>query len=148
MQNLSDFHATSSWTPISYLTVWIFAIIGIVVFAVDCFTAVNLLILDKWASQVKPAIPLRITKWVFVGCILFSFVYYIYEWIRAIRVLRRGGVAESYMDPLAVQVQCMRRRGWKRFLVFASLTKSKKGVDYVAFFVHFQFNSEYPCFVG
>lgn len=112
-------------------------------FAADCFTAVNLLILDKWASQIKPAIDLTISKWIFVGCIMFSFALYIFEWARAIRVMRRGGIAESYMDPLAVQVQCMRSKGWKRFLVFASLTKSKKGTDYIAFFVYFQFNSTF-----
>ncbi|KAF2152936.1 hypothetical protein K461DRAFT_201428, partial [Myriangium duriaei CBS 260.36] len=139
--NLDDFHSTSSWTPINYLWVWIFAGIGVAVFALDCFTAVNLLILDKWASQIQPAIDLKYSKWIFVGCIMFSFALYLYEWARALRVMRRGGIAESYMDPLAVQVQCMRRKGFRRFLVFSALTKSKKGTDYVAFFVYFQFNS-------
>ncbi|GAM84354.1 hypothetical protein ANO11243_023480 [Dothideomycetidae sp. 11243] len=139
--NLDDFHSTSSWTPINYLWVWIYAGIGVAVFALDCFTAVNLLILDKWSSQIKPAIDLKYSKWIFVGCIMFSFALYLYEWARALRVMRRGGIAESYMDPLAVQVQCMRKKGFRRFLVFASLTKSKKGTDYIAFFVYFQFNS-------
>lgn len=140
--NIHDFHSTSSWTPISYLWVWIYGTIGVAVFALDCFTAVNLLILDRWASQIQPAISFKYSKWIFVGCIMFSFALYLYEWARAIRVMRRGGIAESYMDPLAVQVQCMRGKGFKRFLVFASLTKSKKGTDYIAFFVYFQFNSE------
>lgn len=47
------------------------------------------------------------------------------------------------MDPMAVILQSMRMgsqgRGWRRFLVFAELTKSKKGVDYIALFVYFQF---------
>jgi hypothetical protein len=43
------------------------------------------------------------------------------------------------MDPLAATLQSMRPRGWKRFLVFAELTKSKKGVDYIALFVYFSF---------
>ncbi|EON68191.1 hypothetical protein W97_07340 [Coniosporium apollinis CBS 100218] len=57
--------------------------------------------------------------------------------------MKAGGVAESYLDPLAVVLQSIRPgkdgRGWRRFLVFAELTKSKKGVDYVALFVYFQF---------
>jgi hypothetical protein len=32
-------------------------------------------------------------------------------------------------------------QGWRRFLVFAELTKSKKGVNYIALFVYFQFKS-------
>jgi len=55
--------------------------------------------------------------------------------------MRRGAVAESYLDPLAVQWQSMRPKGWKRFLVFTELTKSRKGADYVALFTYFQFKS-------
>ena len=57
--------------------------------------------------------------------------------------MRKGGVAQSYLDPLAVRLQSIRvgshGRGWKRFLVFAELTKGKKGADYVALFSYFSF---------
>ena len=59
------------------------------------------------------------------------------------RVMKRGAVAESYLDSLAVRLQCIRMgkqgRGWRRFLVFAELTKSKKGVEYVALLTYFSF---------
>ncbi|EKG12769.1 hypothetical protein MPH_10012 [Macrophomina phaseolina MS6] len=59
--------------------------------------------------------------------------------------MRGGGVADSYLDPLAATLQSSRiykgGHGWRRFLVFAELTKSKKGVDYIALFVYFQFKS-------
>lgn len=59
------------------------------------------------------------------------------------RVIRRGAVAESYLDSLAVRLQSTRpRSGWKRFLVFAELTKSKKGAEYVALFAYFSFQGE------
>ena len=57
--------------------------------------------------------------------------------------MRSGGVAQSYLDPLAVRIQSIRMgsngRGWRRFLVFAELTKSKKGSEYVALFTYFSF---------
>ena len=81
------------------------------------------------------------SKWIFAACIMISYILYAYQWVRAIRVIRRGGVAESYLDPLAVQLQSMRGKGWKRFLVFTELTNSRKGADYVALFVYFQFMS-------
>ena len=69
-----------------------------------------------------------------------------YRWLRAIRVIKASGVAQSYLDPLAVRIQSIRTgkegRGWKRFLVFAELTKSKKGADYVALFSYFSFEGE------
>lgn len=62
--------------------------------------------------------------------------------------MKGGSVAESYLDPLAVRVQSVRvgkeGRGWKRFLVFAELTKGKKGADYVALFTHFSFEGINP----
>ena len=141
-QTLDDFHPSSSWTPITYAWLWFQALIGVAVFVADTFTAVNLLAFNKWSSKVQPAIPLIYSRWIFAGCIMVSYVLYAYQWQRAIRVMRRGGVAESYLDPLAVQLQSMRIKGWKRFLVFAELTKSKKGADYVAFFTYFQFNGK------
>jgi hypothetical protein len=63
------------------------------------------------------------------------------------RVMKRGAVAESFLDSLAVRLQCIRwsktGRGYKRFLVFAELTKSKKGAEYVALFTYFSFQGEY-----
>lgn len=61
--------------------------------------------------------------------------------------MRYGSIAESYLDPLAVRIESIRMgkaRGWKRFLVFAELTKSRKGVEYIALFVYFSFEGETP----
>lgn len=112
---------------------------AVAVYAADTFTAVNLLAFDKWSSEIQPAIAIKYSKWIFATCIIISWILCAFEWVRAIRVIRRGGIAESYMDPLAVTLQSMRPQGFKRFLVFAELTKSKKGVDYIALFVYFQF---------
>ena len=57
--------------------------------------------------------------------------------------MKSGVVAASYLDPLAVRVQSVRLgangRGWRRFLVFAALTKGRKGAEYVALFTYFEF---------
>ena len=137
--NLGDFKCTSAWTPLGYIWLWMLGAIGVSVYAADTFTAVNLLAFDRWSSEVKPTIPFRISKWIFAACIFFSWALCIYEWLRAIRIIKRGGVAASYMDPVAASLQSMRSKGWRRFLVFTELTKSKKGVDYIAFFVYFAF---------
>lgn len=137
-QNLPDFSASGALTYFSYAWLWFLAIVAVAVYASDTFTAVNLLAYDKWSSQIQPSIPLEYSKWIFAVCIIISWVLCAFEWVRAIRVIRRDSVAESYMDPLAVTLQSMRPQGWKRFLVFAELTKSKKGLDYLALFVYFQ----------
>ncbi|KAF2485708.1 hypothetical protein BDY17DRAFT_241978, partial [Neohortaea acidophila] len=138
---LSDFRSTSCWNFIAYGWLWFMGAVGVAVYAVDTFTAVNLLIFNRWSSQVQPVIPFKYSKWIFAICIFISYALCFYEWVRAIRVIKRDGVAASYMDPIANSLQSMRSRGFKRFLVYTQLTKSKKGTDYVAFFVYFAFQS-------
>ena len=112
-------------------------------YVVDIYTAANLLFFDRWSGQVQPVIPFSYARWVFAGCIILSWVLLVYRWMRAIRVIRRGVVAASYLDPLAVRVQSVRMgeegRGWRRFLLFAALTKGRKGAEYVALFTYFSF---------
>jgi hypothetical protein len=139
--NLSDFKSTSSWNTLAYIWVWIMAIVAVAVFAADTFTAVNLLAYNKWTSKVEPKIPIEYARWIFAGCIMFGFVLYIFNWIFAIRAIKRGGIADSFLDPLAATLQSMRGSGWRRFLVFSNLTQSKKGTDYIAYFVYFSFQS-------
>lgn len=121
-----------------------FLLVSLAVYAADTFTAVNLLAFSRWSGRVEPAIPFRISRWIFAVCILVSFALLIYRWMLAIRAMRSGSITRSYLDPLAVRVQCFRiftreGRGWKRFLVFAELTKSKKGAEYVALYAYFSF---------
>ncbi|KAJ5090039.1 hypothetical protein N7532_008723 [Penicillium argentinense] len=142
--NLNDFKPESCWTPFSYFFLWVFLIVSLAVYGVDTFTAVNLLAFSRWAGRVEPAIPFKISRWIFAVCILVSFALLIYRWILAIRAIRSGSITKSYLDPLAVRVQSVRvfgskGQGWKRFLVFAELTKSKKGAEYVALYTYFSF---------
>ncbi|KAI9878925.1 MAG: hypothetical protein M1830_010109 [Pleopsidium flavum] len=143
--NLSDFRSTSCFTPLSYGVLYIFLLTSIAVYGVDTFTAVNLLVFDRWSGQIKPIIPFAISKWIFAVCIVLSWIFLVYRWIRALRAMKSGSVAASYLDPLAVRIQSIRMgktgRGWRRFLVFAELTKSKKGAEYVALFTYFSFEA-------
>jgi len=136
---LNDFNARSCWTFVGYGWLWFLGFVSVVVYGLDTFTAVNLLAFNRWSSAVQPAVPFGITKWIFSICIMVSWALLFYEFFRAWRVVKKDGVAASYMDPLAQSLQSMRSKGWKRFLVFTELTKSKKGTDYIAFFVYFAF---------
>jgi hypothetical protein len=132
-------------TPFSYAWLWILTLVSCAVYAADAFTAVNLLAFNKWSSQVQPKVPFEVAKWIFAITIIISYVFLVYRGIRAFRVMRSGSVTECYLEPMAAIWQSMRLtssgRGWRRFLVFAELTKSKKGANYIALFVYFQFKS-------
>ncbi|KAF8456028.1 hypothetical protein BDZ91DRAFT_615813, partial [Kalaharituber pfeilii] len=144
--NLADFHSNSSLTSFAYVSIFIGILISLAGYAADTYTAINLLAFNRWSSKLQPAIEFHISKWIFAGCIILSFVLLAFEWIIAIRIMRGNGVADIYLNSIAQRWACVfggRGRtedtGWKRFLVFARLTKSKRGVDYVALFTYFSF---------
>ncbi|OJJ30519.1 hypothetical protein ASPWEDRAFT_120274 [Aspergillus wentii DTO 134E9] len=143
--NIGDFKSESCLAVFSYIWLWIFLIVSLAVYGVDTFTAVNLLAFSRWAGQIEPAIPFNVSRWIFAICIIISFVLLVFRWARAIRAIRSRSIAQSYLDSLAMRVQSIRMgkkgRGWRRFLVFAELTKSKKGAEYVALFAYFSFES-------
>ncbi|TQV98122.1 pheromone-regulated membrane protein [Cordyceps javanica] len=142
--NLKDFKANGCGTPFAYGYLWFSLIISIAVYSIDSFTAVQLLAFNKWSSAIRPAISFDVSRWIFSICIILSFVNLGYEAIRATRVIKRNNIAESYMDPLAVRWESIRvgkAQGWRRFLVFAALTQSKKGAHYIALFTYFSFKS-------
>ncbi|KAL6694825.1 hypothetical protein J3F84DRAFT_31527 [Trichoderma pleuroticola] len=142
--NLSDFKAKGCGAVFAYITLWMGLIISLTVYGVDTFTAVQLLVFNRWSSEIEPAIPFSVSKWIFSVCIILSFVNLGFEWIRAARKIKRGNVAEVYLDSLAVRWESIRLgsgQGFKRFLVFTELTKSKKGAEYIALFTYFSFQS-------
>ncbi|EGR51178.1 uncharacterized protein TRIREDRAFT_75385 [Trichoderma reesei QM6a] len=142
--NLSDFKAKGCGAIFAYITLWMGLIISLAVYGVDTFTAVQLLVFNRWSSEIEPAIPLSVSRWIFSGCIILSFINLGFEWVRAARKIKRGNVAEVYLDSLAVRWESIRLgsgQGFKRFLVFGELTKSKKGVEYIALFTYFSFQS-------
>jgi hypothetical protein len=123
----------------------VLVIVSCAIYLADAFTAVNLLAFNNWSSQVKPTIPFEVAKWIFAITIIISYVFLLYRYYRAVRVIKSGSVTECYLEPVAAIWQSMRitkaGQGWRRFLVFAELTKSKKGANYIALFVYFQFKS-------
>ncbi|KAJ5383699.1 hypothetical protein N7517_001610 [Penicillium concentricum] len=141
--NLDDFKSESCWTGFSYFFLWVFLFISIAVYGVDTFTAINLLAFSRWSGRVEPAIPFNISRWIFAACIIASFVLLAYRWIHAIRAIRSGSITRSFLDPLAVRIQSIRfgkrGRGYRRFLVFAELTKDRKAAEYVALYAYFSF---------
>ncbi|KAM7216152.1 hypothetical protein V8F06_008452 [Rhypophila decipiens] len=144
--SLNDFKSTSCFTPFAYAFLWFSLFLSIAVYTVDIFTAVQLLVFNNWASSIEltQIIPFDVSKYVFSVCIILSVVNLAFEHIRARKIMSRGSVAECFLDSLAARLESIRMgrgRGWRRFLVFAELTKSKKGSEYVALFTYFSFQS-------
>ena len=146
--NLSDFKSKSCWAAFSYGILYITLFVSVACYVLDIITCSQLIIADRWQGQIKvsPLVPFEIARWVFTGCIFLSLIFLVYRWWKAIRAMKSGSVVASYLDPLAVRIQSIRMgrgQGWRRFLVFAELTKSKKGAEYVALFSYLSFEASF-----
>jgi hypothetical protein len=120
-------------------------ILSVAVYGVDTFTAVNLLAFNRWSSEIQPAISFDVSKWIFSICIIASFINLGFEHLRAMRVMKNGNVAECFLDSLAARLECARvgkGQGYRRFLVFAELTSSTSGANWMATFTYFAFQCE------
>lgn len=78
-----------------------------------------------------------IAKWVFCGCIFFSFLLLGWEMYRASRVIKTNDIAYCFTNVMANRWVSI--RDYNKFCLFRHIGESKKKKDSVAFFVFFSF---------
>lgn len=105
------------------------------VFASDIYTAVILLAYDRWSSEINPAVPINISRWIFAGCIILSTVLIIFEFMIAIRVSREKNISRTYTNQIARKLYSI--KGYNYFCLFGKITKSRNKKEYLALFVYF-----------
>jgi hypothetical protein len=135
--DLSQFHSTACRYLTGYVVMYISILISLAVYASDIYTAIVLLAFDRWSTSIKPYVPFNISRWIFAGCIILSFVLLLYEYIVAYKVIRGRNVSLTYTNPLARNLYSI--RGYDYFCLFAKITKSRNKVEYIALFVYFTF---------
>lgn len=78
-----------------------------------------------------------IAKWVFCGCIFFSFLLLGWEMYRASRVIKTRDISYCFTNVMANRWVSV--RDYNKFCLFRHIGESKKKKDSVAFFVFFSF---------
>src|SRR5271169_5480496 len=112
-------------------------------------TAIFLLAFNKWATQVKPAVSLSISRWIFSGCIIFSFLLLAKDWWTARKIIRSRDISFAYTNLLGnfILITSLTvanrwysvRGGYAYFCLFDRLGDSRHAWDSIAFFVFFSF---------
>ncbi|PSR80136.1 hypothetical protein BD289DRAFT_75509 [Coniella lustricola] len=131
-------------THLDYLLLHVKMVISAIVYAMDMFTAINLIIFDHWSGDIKPPIPFTITRWLFGGCIILSFLNLTYEFYGAWAIIRRGSIVESLLDNMAFRYlsrYTLDGQGWQRFLLFTDLGDTKRKVEHLALFTYVSFQA-------
>lgn len=92
-------------------------------------------------SQDCSFVKFSIARWVFVGCIIFSILLYVYEFYKARQVILSRDISYSFTNIMANDYYSL--RDYNKYCLFGRLGQGKKGKDKVAFFVFFAFKGGY-----
>ncbi|CCE63825.1 hypothetical protein TPHA_0F03450 [Tetrapisispora phaffii CBS 4417] len=127
-------------TLASYLFfVIIMNILKVALFISDIYTCVKLLAFNSWGNNlIKPYLSFKISKWLFSGCIFFSIVLLIWEFIRSIRVYKTKNIALSYINGFCKHYYSL--KNYAIFCFFEELSVDSK-FQQVAFFTFFEMKS-------
>lgn len=120
---------------------------SIAVYVADIYTAITLLAFHKFNSSIYTrvaespkntvSVPFTYGRWIFTGCIIFSFLLLAYEAHKTRAVIRSRDISYAYTNVMANDYYSL--RSYCHFCFFCQLNNSKKKKDELAFFIFFTF---------
>jgi len=132
-----------------YLFLFLMFFKSFAVYMSDIFTAITMLTTTSWSNQIFNEctaqskgcvpIPFNIGKWLFVGCIIFSFLLLGYEARKAKLIVASHDISYAFTNVLANNYYSL--RSYDHFCFFDHISNSTKTSDDFAFFVFFVFKS-------
>jgi len=149
-----DFIDTREFTDNGFMTrlkyLWLYLIVfkSFLVYVSDIFSAITMLTTTNWSNEIFTQcrntngcvfIPFNTGKWLFVGCIIFSFLLLAYESRKAKRIIASRDISYAFTNVMANNYYSL--RSYDHFCFFNHISNSTKTSDDFAFFVFFVFKS-------
>lgn len=135
---------------LKYLWLYILVLKSFLVYISDIFTAITMLTTHAWSNQIFEncqeqqiqgciPIPFNTGKWLFVGCIIFSFALLGYEARKSKKIIASRDISYAFTNVMANNYYSL--RSYDHFCFFDHISNSTKISDDFAFFVFFVFKS-------
>jgi len=131
-----------------YLWLYIIVLKSFLVYVSDIFSAITMLTTSNWSNEIFKQcqitdgcvfIPFNTGKWLFVGCIIFSFLLLAYESRKAKKIIASRDISYAFTNVMANNYYSL--RSYDHFCFFDHISNSTKTSDDFAFFVFFVFKS-------
>ncbi|UZJ51631.1 hypothetical protein CBS101457_000951 [Exobasidium rhododendri] len=144
--DVRDYWSNGYLVRIKYAFLYLNIIKSFAVYVADIYTAITLLafhhfngsIYDRVEDSVNTvSVPFVYGKWIFTGCIIFSFLLLAYEAHKGRAVVRSRDISYAYTNVMANNYYSL--RSYNHFCFFSQLNNSKKKKDELAFFIFFTF---------
>ncbi|KAM0750459.1 hypothetical protein T439DRAFT_277175, partial [Meredithblackwellia eburnea MCA 4105] len=151
--DVREFHATNCTTRLQYFWLYLLIIKSFGVYIADIYTGISLLASNHWSGSILQSeaakasnkkatainVPFSIGKWIFFGCIILSFLLFLWEARKARAIVRSRDISYAFTNVLAQNWYAM--RSYDHFCFFSQIDNSKKKKDVLSFFVFFTFKS-------
>ncbi|PWN26518.1 hypothetical protein BDZ90DRAFT_241690 [Jaminaea rosea] len=145
--DVRDYHNNGAWTRMKYGFVFALVIKSFAVYIADIYTAVTLLAFNHFNGNIynkvqdnpdnTVPVPIQYGKWVFFGCIIFSFLLLAYEAHKCRAIVRSRDISYAYTNVMANNYYSL--RSYDHFCLFSQINNSTKKQDEIAFFIFFTF---------
>lgn len=141
-----DYHTKNFGIRLQYVWLYVLVLKSFGVYIADIYTATTMLASDNWTSAIYEKcdidvcpvnVSFQIGKWVFVGCILFSFLLLAYETRKTKRIIASRDISSAFTNVMANHYYSL--RSYDHFCFFCQIENSTKKKDDFAFFVFFTF---------
>ena len=128
-----------------YIFVYVLVIKSVLVYISDVYTGIAMLANDYWSGNILAEsgnsstikVPFTIGKWIFTGCIIFSFLLLLWESRKARMIIRSRDISYAFTNVMANKYYSL--KSYDHFCFFSQIDNSKKKKDEFAFFVFFTF---------
>lgn len=142
-----EFHSKGIAVRLRYIWLYGLIVVSFLVYVSDIYTAVTMLTTSDWTNTIFRScprqdcsiIPFKFGKWLFVGCIIFSFLLLAYEAHKAKKIIASRDISYAFTNVMANHYYSL--RSFDHFCFFCHISNSTKKKDDFAFFVFFTFKS-------
>ncbi|RPD67051.1 hypothetical protein L226DRAFT_565806 [Lentinus tigrinus ALCF2SS1-7] len=145
-----EFRDSGCGMRMKYLWLYVGVLISFLVYVSDIFTAVTMLTTTSWSNAIFNScpenqsngcvyIPFSIGRWLFFGCVIFSFLLLAYEAYKAKKIIQSRDISYAFTNVMANNYYSL--RSYDHFCFFNHIAASTKRQDDFAFFVFFTFKS-------
>ncbi|SPO22430.1 uncharacterized protein UTRI_01108 [Ustilago trichophora] len=145
--DVRDFRNNGCFQQLKYVFLFVMVVKSFAVYVADIYTAVTLLAFGHFSGSLYDKVqndpqnnfrvPISYGRWIFTGCIIFSFLLLAYEAHKSRAIVKSRDISYAYTNVMANNYYSL--RSYDHFCFFDHINDSKKKKDELAFFIFFTF---------
>ncbi|RUS11927.1 hypothetical protein BC937DRAFT_87944, partial [Endogone sp. FLAS-F59071] len=131
--DIDEFYDDSCFTRTKYSLSTLLIIKSVLVYMADLWTAISLLVIGT--MTITPVISIQIAKWIFLGCIVMSFLLLFLDIRKSRLIIESRDISYAFTSVIASRYYTT--KSYPHYCFFQKINDSKKTTDEFAFFVFF-----------